>query len=690
VKFDGTIWTTYNKLNSSLPSDRIYTIAIDKTGNKWLGTNEGVVKFNDSTCTVYNKLNSKLPGDTISVITIDSLGNKWVGIASEYGGWWYGYKYGGLAIFNDTTWTIYTDTNSSLPRSYISSIAIDNSNTIWIGTYCGIVKLKGSEWTVINKKNTNLPSDSISSIVIDQFGNKWIGFTWIDNNCGICQGGYGLAKYDNESWQFFNTNNSNLPSNYIYSIGVDNLSNKWIGTTSGLAKFDDISWKVYNKSNSDLPDDKVNSITIDSSGNKWLSILTDGWSGNGYYDGAGVAKLDDTGWTIYSHSNTGLPEKQFYGSWVQSIAIDTLGNKWIGKYGSGISKFDDRVWKNYSRSNSSLPNDTINAIEIDSIGNIWIATFNGLSKFDGVNWTVYNTSNSELPSNIIYTVAIDKLGQKWIGTKDGLALFDDIKWTIYNNITWVSSICFDDIGNKWIGTSGNGVYKFVNQKWVNYTVFNSGLPSNWVSNIISDNSGNVWFCIPKEGKGCLAKFNGNAWLKYNTSNTGISDSDVMTMLIDESGRKWVGTNIGLFLFDGKYFTRYTSPISMSNFFFSAVLDSSGIIWLGAYNGLAKFYDYQQAPIPETTDTTENPTTGIFEKLENSIIIYPNPVNNNIIISHGAFYLNIEIYDMYGKLLLKQKVNTDPASIDVSYLQRGTYLIKIYSNNCFITKKINKQ
>ncbi len=108
-----------------------------------------------------------------------------------------------------------------------------------------------------------------------------------------------------------------MSSNDIYTINIDKLGNKWIGTTSGLEKFDDHSWKVYNKSNSDLSADKVNAITIDSSGNKWVSILTDTWNGYGYYNGAGLARFNDTEWTLYSHSNTGLPEMNYYGSGLQ-------------------------------------------------------------------------------------------------------------------------------------------------------------------------------------------------------------------------------------------------------------------------------------------------------------------------------------------------------------------------------------
>jgi ligand-binding sensor domain-containing protein len=38
----------------------------------------------------------------------------------------------------------------------------------------------------------------------------------------------------------------------------------------GLAKFDGVNWTVYNTSNSGLPDNYVNAIAIDGQGNKWI------------------------------------------------------------------------------------------------------------------------------------------------------------------------------------------------------------------------------------------------------------------------------------------------------------------------------------------------------------------------------------------------------------------------------------
>jgi ligand-binding sensor domain-containing protein len=62
-----------------------------------------------------------------------------------------------------------------------------------------------------------------------------------------------------------------------------------------------------------------------------------------------------------------------------------------------------REWIIYNTSNSGLPSDYVNAIAIDRQGNKWIATSDGwIAKFDGVNWTVYN---SGLPSNYVWAIA---------------------------------------------------------------------------------------------------------------------------------------------------------------------------------------------------------------------------------------------------------------------------------------------
>jgi ligand-binding sensor domain-containing protein len=275
----------------------------------------------------------------------------------------------------------------------------------------------------------------------------------------------------------------------IFSL-ADEGQYLWVGKAgSGLVKLNKSTGEfiVYDKWNSQLPDNFVNAIAIDGQGNKWIGTY-----------GEGLAKFDGVNWTVYKTSNSGLPDNRIW-----TIAIDGQGNKWIGTWGGGLAKFGGVNWTVYNTSNSGLPDNYVWAIAIDGQGNKWIGTGGGLAKFDGVNWTVYNTSNSRLPSNAVYAIAIDGQGNKWIGTRGGLtngglAKFDGVNWTVYNTSNsglpdnWVLAIAIDGGGNKWIGTYGGGLAKFDGVNWTVYKTSNSGLPDNYVLAIAIDGQGNKW------------------------------------------------------------------------------------------------------------------------------------------------------------------------------------------------------
>jgi ligand-binding sensor domain-containing protein len=199
-----------------LPYNIVYSIAIDGSGNNWIGTGGGLAKYDGTTWTVYTTSNSGLPNNDVTSIAIDGSGNKWIG---TYGG--------GLAKFDGTAWTVYTTSNSGLPDNYVRSIAIDGSGNKWIGTYnSGLAKYDGTTWTVYTTANSGLPNNDVRSIAIDGSGNKWIGIN------------SGLAKYDGTTWTVYTTSNSGLPDNSVWSIAIDGSGNKWIGTGgSGLAVY---------------------------------------------------------------------------------------------------------------------------------------------------------------------------------------------------------------------------------------------------------------------------------------------------------------------------------------------------------------------------------------------------------------------------------------------------------------------
>jgi len=291
-------------------------------------------------------------------------------------------------------------------------------------------------------------------------------------------------------------------------------------------------WIVYNSSNSVLPFNDIESIAIDSAGNKWIGT-----------NSHGLIKFDGTNCTVYNTSNSGIGSNG-----ILTILIDNSGDKWLGTGGGGIEKFDDTNFTIYFGA------DNVVSIASDGLGNKWSSSQGGgLKKFDGTNWTIFNTSNSGLPNNYVASVAVDGIGNKWIGDYVvGLSKFDGTNWTVYTSENSglpagvVYSIAIDGAGNKWFGTFGAGLAKFDDTNWTVYNSTNSCLPYNTnIRKVVIDGSGNKWIGTWGDG---LAKFDGTTWTLYTTSNSGLPGNYVTSIAIDGSGNKWIGTEGGVAVF----------------------------------------------------------------------------------------------------------------------------------------------
>lgn len=267
------------------------------------------------------------------------------------------FGYGLAKIIKGTTTPIfYNKSNSDLPDSNLSHIAIDSSGNKWIGTSLnGLVKFDDLNWTIYNSSNSGLPINQIRPIVIDHSNNKW-----------ICTTGSGLVKFDGVNWTIYRKSNSDLPSDYVWSILVDESDNKWIGTNICLAKYDNASWTVFDTTNSELPHGGIHSLAMDSSGAVWIGIYK-----------YGLIKYDGTNWIVFDTLNSGLPDHN-----VKCITVDRSGNKWIGTSYDGLAMFDDENWKIYDTSNSGLHSQFVTSVLIDNQNNKWIGTMDGLAIFN--------------------------------------------------------------------------------------------------------------------------------------------------------------------------------------------------------------------------------------------------------------------------------------------------------------------
>jgi ligand-binding sensor domain-containing protein len=296
-----------------------------------------------------------------------------------------------------------------------------------------------STWLKYNMANSSLSSNTLTAITVDNNNIKWIG-----------TGDKGLIKFDEQSFTNYSTLNSPLPSNNILTIGVDPLNRKWIGTEGGLAVFDDISWTVYNISNSNLPSNRVESVVFEN------DLV---WIGTS----AGLVKINGNNWAVFNLSNSNIPWV-----WVNDIAVDLQGNKWLGLNHTAISKFNDTTFTAYTSSNNNFSSNIVSSIAVEGNGNIWFGHYpeseqTGLSIYNG---NLFSSILLGTISNRIEDILIDG-NVKWIAMKEGLV---KIQGTTPVNtyrqsnskLTFdhISSIAKDHNGFLWIATFGGGLNKF--------------------------------------------------------------------------------------------------------------------------------------------------------------------------------------------------------------------------------------
>jgi len=197
---EGT-WTTYGE-SDGLVSDYVMSMAVDREGNLWFGTNNGVSVFDGENWTTYGTSDG-LAKKFVDAIAVDCEGNKWFGTM------------GGLSKFDGTNWTTYNFT-----LEHVSAIAIDQECNIWFGTclsygYGYLVRFDGENGTIWE-------DGCITAIAVDNSGNVWVGTTTD-----------GVIKFDGVTWTIYNTSNSGLASNYVQSIAIDSANVKWFGGCTG-------------------------------------------------------------------------------------------------------------------------------------------------------------------------------------------------------------------------------------------------------------------------------------------------------------------------------------------------------------------------------------------------------------------------------------------------------------------------
>ena len=94
--------------------------------------------------------------------------------------------------------------------------------------------------------------------------------------------------------------------------------------------------------------------------------------------------------------------------------------------------------------------------------------------------------------------------------------------------------------------------------------------------------------------------------------------------------------------------------------------------------------------PSAMATFETLPDGV-DVYANSTVLYPNPTTGQFRIENSELRIeNVEVYDVFGKLLNSVEMNDHSTVIDVSGYAAGIYFTRIYTDKGVVTRRIVKK
>ncbi len=442
------------------------------------------------------------------------------------------------------------------------------TDAVIVGDYIYITSAGGllqynktnGEKSFLNRGNSGLSSNKLTGIAKDANDHLWIASQ------------SRLNYFDGTDWTWYDVNNSDLNSDYIYSVFVDRDNKLWAGTDH-IFQFDGSTWTEYGPAQTGQSSYMVLDMAQDTSGHMWFG--TD----------LGLLKFDGSTWTSYTN----------FGGAVNCLLFDKRGTLWVGSNQGLYKRNDNGTWWPYNQNNTSeLLNNSILELAVDTNNILHVGTDNGLNKVKDGFWYRYSTYFGGLyPANHIECMVADNDGYTWVMPTDyiiknkglGYMNFRTTNSDIINNQVSCLSVNPQN-GNLVYGTSGYGGGQKSGDVWTDYTVANASLPNNSVKDVSIGPDGSYWYATDNG----VSRFDGTNWTFYDTGNGLANNTTFQIHCNSVNGKVYVSTYTALSEFDGTNWTTYTTSNSSlsSNVVYGMTNDASGNMYFGTFGQFCKF------------------------------------------------------------------------------------------------------
>lgn len=616
-------------LEDGLPQLHIRTIAQDKLGFLWLGTDDGLVRYDGYEMTVFKsdpKEEGSLPSSSMFEIESDDdvLWLATAGGLARYeianqrfvrmtdvvpdpllsievdsqGRLWAASNTAGVTIYNPDDGS----TNPVLEKVTVKVLTRAKDGGMWVGTDGAgalLVDAGGRIQRSFTMEEHGIGGNVVNDILVDE------DTVWIGADGGLTR----LVPGTSEIGTFTAdpTKSTSLSDPTVTRLLKDASGRLWVGTHKGLNLFDAeeatfVHFTTSQVNPHSLSNPQVTSLFQDRSGVMWIGTFA-----------RGVNKFDNLALTFGYHHMVKFP---------MSFYLDRSGILWVATQYAGLLAYDRNAQQVTRYTHLTVDEEQIDLRELWMMnvvraadGTIWFGSrSSGLFAFDPETETTvrYTTESSELTSNSVFSLALGRDGKLWIGTWGGGLCRLDPETGVFDHwgsregrgltSNYIYTLLLDRKrrGVLWIGTGDGGVNLLnaganaVRPFWNDPEAPPKDafkLSSNAIQSIYQSDDGSLWLGTQK-GLNRLDPSSGKV-TRYGAEQ-GLPTPSVYGVLGDDRGRIWMSTNgAGLIMFEPESgrVTTFTSAdgIQANEFSFESFHKTpAGDLLFGGFDGFNWF------------------------------------------------------------------------------------------------------
>jgi diguanylate cyclase (GGDEF)-like protein len=525
-----------------LPQASVLALLQSAEGYLWLGTYEGLVRFDGLEFQVRDR--QSFPSMRTNVAQC---------LAEDgSGGIWFGSNRGGVARLKDGRLEL-LGRESGLPSDSVSSLLLDRTGALWIGTDRGVARWKEGRLEAFGADH-GFAEGAVLALAESPDGTIWAG-------------GPGLLAFREGRWREIE-----VPRGVVLpltALSAEPDGSLWLGSISGVTRMDrdgSRSWRIGDG----IAGGWVRCVLRDRAGTVWI-----GTEGHGLFRIAGdrleafspvveekatdfvLALLEDREGSLWLGTRGGLirmregafaplgAEQGLVGELARTVFQDSRGRIWIGTDGGGLHLVEGGRGVPMNE-RFRIGSRRVRTIGEDDGGALWVGT-SGAGVFRVRNGRTERIGLREgLADEDVRMIVRTRDGTMWVGTRTGLAAFRDGRALPDSELSrragGANVLMESRDGSLWVGTATRGLLVSKDGAVASFTAA-GGLAGDAVFALHEDAEGDVWVGTA-DG---LSRFRGGVVETFLAPEAFARDQ-VFSILEDGAGGLWTSNNKGVFRF----------------------------------------------------------------------------------------------------------------------------------------------